>query len=223
MTKTIENLFVYLATFSSLLPILLFFLFYNKIKKERLLQIILAYSFFELFTNILTFFLTMKGVIFTYFIFTNIEYILFAFLFYFSITNKTFKKIIAFGNVLFLIFSISYFLLTKYQTFDSIPIGVETILILFFAFYYLYEQMESTSQTLIYDRFAFWLIAGIMIYLAGSFFIYIFTNNVDIETRHFYWMFTNVFTIIKNVLFAIGILIFKTTSKSKSTSNYKLN
>lgn len=211
MTKTIENLFYYTSTYSTLIPILFFLIFIQKCKKEKILKIVFYYSCILFLTDTATFFLSMKAVIFSYFIFTNIEYLLFSSLFYILITNTQLKKIIIISNAAFIIFSITYFMIVGNHALDSIPIGVETIFILFFAFFYLYEQMESTSQTLIYDRYAFWFVAGIMIYLAGSFFIYIFSNQVDKETRYLYWMFTNLFTIVKNILFAIGILIYKKT------------
>ena len=52
-----------------------------------------------------------------------------------------------------------------------------------------------------------------MIYLAGSFFIYVFAKQVDKEILNQYWFLTNVFYIIKNIFFAIGILTFRKTNQ----------
>jgi len=89
----------------------------------------------------------------------------------------------------------------------TIVIGVETILILIFAFYCLYEQTNDTSTLFIYTRSAFWIILGIVLYLAGSFFIYIFSSNLSEDERNKLWVITNGFSILKNIFFCIAIYI----------------
>ena len=46
-----------------------------------------------------------------------------------------------------------------------------------------------------------------MIYLSGSFFIYIFANQLEKDLRDLYWSFTFLFQGIMNILFSIGILM----------------
>jgi hypothetical protein len=83
--------------------------------------------------------------------------------------------------------------------------------------------MVAPSQILIYNRYHFWIVCAFMIYLSGSFFIYIFANQVDQNTLNIYWMFTNVFTILKNVFFSISILVFrKRTRHGIDTNSYYL-
>ncbi|MCW3074448.1 MAG: hypothetical protein JWP69_1517 [Flaviaesturariibacter sp.] len=208
MTKTIENLFIYTAVYSALLPFLLFFLFYIKTKQQGLLQIVILYSFIEFITNFTSFYLSVSVIRILYSAFTVIEYLLFAYCFYTLIKSPFIRKGIIYASLLYFIFAIFYFLLTKYKTLDSVPIGVETVLILIYAFYNLYEEMDSPSQILIYNKYQFWIVGGIIMYLAGCFFIYIFANQVDAATFRQYWMFTNIFTTLKNVLFSISILVF---------------
>ena len=85
------------------------------------------------------------------------------------------------------------------------PIGFETILILIFSFYYLYEQMNDNQNLFIYSNYSFWVILGFMIYLAGSFFIYIFANQTQEAIK--YWYFTNIFSILKDLFFIIALLL----------------
>jgi hypothetical protein len=98
---------------------------------------------------------------------------------------------------------------------DSVPIGVETILILLFSFYYLYEQMNENDTLFVYSKYEFWIVTGFMIYLAGSFFIYIFANQTAEALS--YWYFTNIFSILKNILFSIGIFVSWKKAKSKGS------
>jgi hypothetical protein len=104
---------------------------------------------------------------------------------------------------------------------DSIPIGVETIIILIFSFYYLYERMNDTTTLFIYNTYQFWIVLAIVLYLAGSFFIYIFAsylrNNDEISK---YWIITNIFSILKNIFFAIAVYI--NAKPSKDSIRYDL-
>jgi hypothetical protein len=80
--------------------------------------------------------------------------------------------------------------------------------------------MDEQSEILIYHRYPFWIVAGIMIYLAGSFFIYIYATQVDIQTRHEYWVFQNAFTIIKNIFFIISLLVYKKKNRISVQKKY---
>ena len=225
MTETIENLFIYIATYIPLLSIIIFLVFYTRIKNILLFKVVFFYSIIELLTNIISLYASYKTIYQVYSFFTAAEYGLFAYGLFTTLKKASFKKVVIALSIGFAFFWFSYKFFSKrgFVGLDSIPIGVETILILAFAFCYLYEQMDSTSQTLIYNQYHFWITTGIMLYLAGSFFIYIFLNNVDQKTAAIYWMFTNIFTCIKHILFAISIFVYLKGAKKKSTNkNYYL-
>ena len=67
--------------------------------------------------------------------------------------------------------------------------------------------MNDTTNLFIYSKYQFWIILGMMIYLAGSFFIYIFANQLAPKDVAKYWFFTNIFYIIKNIFFSIAIIL----------------
>jgi voltage-gated potassium channel Kch len=136
------------------------------------------------------------------------------------ISNSFFKKIIIGTSILFSLFIIIYNLETKVAGIDSIPIGIEAILILIFSFYYFYEQMKDVSTLFIYGRFHFWIVLGMMIYLAGSFFIYIYASQLETHEVAKYWIFTNIFSIIKSILFTIAIFINGSQSTKKNRQAY---
>src|SRR5690606_7779571 len=87
----------------------------------------------------------------------------------------------------------------------SIPIGIETLLILIFSFYLLFEIMNTVKDSFINYNYKFWVVIGMMIYLSGSFFIYLYANEIargegsklDIPFSFFY--------ILKNIFFSIAI------------------
>jgi hypothetical protein len=221
MTKTIEDLFIYLVALSDVIFILLFLIFYKKAKTEKGLWFISLYCLADLAVNFIQPYLPKNTVFFLYTFFTLLEYSFFAFFIYLLIKNSLFRKIIVGASIAFTAFLAFYYITTtEFRSVDSLPIGVETILILIYSFYYLFEQLNEPGQVFIYDKYPFWIIAGFMLYLGGSFFIYIFANQVDRDVLAQYWTFTFIFLILKNILFATAILIHVKQKKNPSPEKH---
>ncbi|MDQ3277122.1 MAG: hypothetical protein M3Q06_02275, partial [Bacteroidota bacterium] len=106
---------------------------------------------------------------------------------------------------------------------DSIQIGVETIIILIFSYYYLYERMNDTTTLYVYSTFSFWIVIGMVLYLAGSFFIYIFADSLPKADVDKYWIVTNVLSILKNIFFAIAIIVNSKPQKKFPLSDLELS
>lgn len=141
--------------------------------------------------------------------FTAIEYLLFAGFLHVNTKSRSAKNLLV---ILSLSFTIFFFVYTyafpkEFRYIDSVPIGIETILILIFSFFYLYEQINDTTTLFLYNRYTFWVILGMVLYLAGSFFIYIFTNFLTPKEVLKYWPITNFVSILKNIFFCIAIYI----------------
>lgn len=220
MTKTIEDLLHFLILCSELLFIVLFLVFYKNTKKESGLWVLGAYFISDIGLNFAIINGPAKWYSILYTLYTLLEYSFFAWFLWLQIKNKTFKKGIILSIVAFALFSLIYYAFVHYYSLDTIPTGVETILIILASFYYLYEQMNDPGSLFIYNKYAFWIIAGIMVYLAGSFFIYIFAFQVDYEVRNQYWMLTNVFTIVRNILAIIAILIYVKQQKNPNPKKH---
>ena len=205
------------------MPILCFLFFLKKCKTERLLWIIVSYELYNYLTDIGLLYLNHRPAkIFLYSSFTFFEYILFALGLFNIIQNKKFRLFILLTSIAFSIFLLIYNLKTKVLGLDSVPIGIETILILIFSFYYFYEQMQDTNNLFIYSRYSFWVVLGMILYLAGSFFIYIYSSQLSQEEVNKYWVFTNIFSILKNIFFTIAIIVNANQSVKKTPKKYKL-
>ncbi|MFN2440168.1 MAG: hypothetical protein ABR503_13280, partial [Chitinophagaceae bacterium] len=147
--------------------------------------------------------------------YTIFEYTVFAYFIFFSIRNPFFKKLMKILSVFFAVFIFSYYTFGRVQSIDSVPIGFETILILIYSFYYFHEQLNDiNSTTLIYYQPSFWIIVGFMLYLGGSFFIYIFANNLNNTQLDQYWFLTYLLYILKSILFFIGLMFYAKQSKN---------
>jgi hypothetical protein len=208
MTSNIEDLFVYLATGADALIPLLVLLFFKKCKNQKSLWVIFTYCILSIVINyFIDIFYNNHFKYFFYALYTVVEFFSFSYILRLEIKNPFFRKILLGSALFFLLFITVYYSLEKYRNIDSVPIGIETILILVGCFYYLYEQMNDTKNLFIYSKYQFWLISGIMIYLSGCFFIYIFGSQLDNEFLVKYWFLTNIFFIIKNIFFCIAILL----------------
>lgn len=67
--------------------------------------------------------------------------------------------------------------------------------------------MQDTETLFIYTQYSFWIVLGMILYLSGSFFIYIYASHLpDVQVGQ-YWVFTNIFGILKNIFFMLGIFL----------------
>jgi hypothetical protein len=234
-TKTIENLFVNLAIYSDLLPVLLFFLFFKRIKKNSSAWVIISYLFFDFLINIALLYIPVKFHNKTYPVATFFESLFFAYFFYLTVKKKSLRRAIIISSALLALTSLSYYVYTYYYAYgilrrtvhlDSVPIAIETIAIFLFSFFYFFEQINDTENLFVYNTPSFWGVLGILIYLAGSFFVYISANSISLQQLLQYWIITNIASIIKNIFFVIAIFFMASqTVKGKSLKypSYTLN
>jgi hypothetical protein len=204
MTKTIEDLFFYTVFAADFFVIAIILLFLKTKKINKILWLIIFYCVYNSVSNILpAYFLSNEAQYLLLVLFTSIEYLVFSTIFVLLIKNKQVHYLTYILSLFFLL--IVFYNYNPKKGFDSLAIGVETIFIILFIFYYLYEQMNDLSDSFIYNRYHFWIAIGILLYLGGSFFIYIFADKIDAHILDDYWFLTYAFYIIKNIFFSIGI------------------
>lgn len=150
--------------------------------------------------------------------YTFLEYSTFAYILWFNIDNKKFRKIILYISVCFAFFIIIFFLTTQLGRIDSIPVGVETILIFLYCFFYFYQVFKTSLNQYIYNDPNFLLVVGILLYLGTSFFFNILTNSIPDDLNN-YWYLTYIPEIIKNILFAIAIYKYSGGVNEKNRKN----
>jgi Na+-driven multidrug efflux pump len=163
-----------------------------------------------------------------------VEFLLFSWFLVTQLATQLTKKILVFLGVLYTIFYVAFTFYTKAFTstdsipentaiIDSIPIGIEAIIVLVFSFYYLYEQMRDTTNMFIYNTFQFWIVLGMVLYLAGSFFIYIFSNNLSGDDVKKYWVITNFFSILRSIFFTIAIIQHAKPTKNRLLADFEVS
>jgi hypothetical protein len=95
------------------------------------------------------------------------------------------------------------------NSFDSITVGVESILIILMCIYYLIVQIKGANNLFVYSTSNFWIVITFLIYLSGTFFLYIMAENM-INDRAFqsqYDIINSAFNVLKNVLLSIAMLM----------------
>lgn len=208
-----------------LLPVLVFFFFWKKSKSETGIKLIVAYSSTIFLINLSM--LNWEKIPILYDSYTLIEFLLFGGFLFSQLKSKRSKAILVLISCLFTIFYFGFIIYTKvaldksYATaatvkIDSIPIGIEAIFILAFSFFYLYECTKDTTTLFIYNTYQFWVVLGIVLYLAGTFFIYIFTDSMNAADLKKYWVITNVFSILRSVFFTIAIIYHSKPKKNNT-------
>jgi len=158
-----------------------------------------------------------------YFIlYTSFEYFFFAYMISVSIRTKKIKQLILFFSICFLIFQAVFGLrsqrLDSISKPDSISIGIETILLFVYIFLFFYDHSKNNKTGYIYNHPAFWLSVGILLYLGGSFFFNILVNYMSEAEKYNYWNYASITEILKNLFFAVAILITSRQNKLNSIS-----
>lgn len=210
----LEDFLLYVLLYLFLLPPVLYLILYKRTGKEARIITIVCYCLtMFIFLNIQDFF--PKKI--TNPIFTLLEYLFFSLLIFQNIKSKINKLIIIVVSFSFVVFLIVYFFSIHRRKFDSVPIGVEAILIFIFVFLFFSEQVKTTTNQPIYSNYFFWIAVGFVVYLGGSFFVYILANTIPRSELDKYWSLTYVVEIIKNILMAASIIIYSNNPIKKSS------
>ena len=120
------------------------------------------------------------------------------------------KKILPYVWILFIVFGlIDYFFITNEKTFNSITASVQAVLIIGLCLYYFFDQLKQPTPMVINTSINFWIIIAFLIYLSGTFFLYLMAENM-IKDRAFYKQYAIInssFNVIKNVLLSVAMLM----------------
>jgi len=84
--------------------------------------------------------------------------------------------------------------------------------------YYFYEKLQETNSLLIYTTQDFWIIIAFLIYLSGTFFLYLYAENTlqDKQFQIAYATINSSFILLKNVLLSIAMSKKPVTPSSPS-------
>jgi hypothetical protein len=207
-----------LSIYSGILPIIFFFLFFERNKKGGL-WVIFFYVLISFFTDFIltSFSIPSKVSFYFYSLFTVLEYSLFSAFLFINIKNVQFKKILFIISLLFYVFCIYSSLFTGENNFDSLPASIEAILIIFYCILFFYEQINMPDVSFIYSSKKFWITTAFLIYLSGTLFLFIYTSGLSELEQSYYWPINYIFNILKNLIISLAFYI--PTSKTQPFFN----
>jgi membrane-associated HD superfamily phosphohydrolase len=219
-SKIIEKLFEHINTHAYLILPLLFLI--TRFKKKE----VIILTFYGLTFWLLLFFYydiprEIKKTIYQP-VYTSLEYLYFTSLFYLQLENKKFRRLIVILSVFFIAFQIIYVLAFEKGRLDSIPIGIESILMFVYISLFFLEYLKKPSTEYIYNNYLFWISAGLLFYLGGSFFINILANSFSNEEFNKYWFLSYIADTIKTLLFAVAFISIVRKPKQSSKSDLKI-
>jgi hypothetical protein len=119
------------------------------------------------------------------------------------------KKIVLVCTILYLILQLVPYLFVIDNSLNSIITTVNTVFILLFCLLYFFEQIRFPKTIFIYTQSSFWSIVGLLVFTAGTFFIFWY-NNIVKQSEVFenqYIIIHALIFIIRNVLFSIAFTI----------------
>jgi hypothetical protein len=202
-----------------------FFLLFKRNNNEKTLRVIFFYILYCIINEALSYYfhrVHFENIFILFDSFTVVEFSLFCLFYYYALSPGLMKKAILPIWLCFLIFaSIHLFLVNDINSFDSITSGVETILIILMCIYFLVVQIKGSNDLLVYSTTNFWIIITFLIYLCGTFFLYIMAENM-IKDRAFqiqYVIINSAFNILKNILLSVAMLMKPSTVPNQILKN----
>ncbi len=143
--------------------------------------------------------------IYSYRIFTFVEYSLLTFYIWHEVQNVSFKRIIKYSTLLFFFFFIGDIFLGSISDFDSIPTAIESILIMIALLLLVYERIIKLDNSI---NPSIWISIGLLLFFSGTFFLFILSKNNfnNIEFSNTYGYIISAFNIVKNIFITIGLI-----------------
>ncbi|MFI5203524.1 MAG: hypothetical protein ACHQF2_03420 [Flavobacteriales bacterium] len=142
-------------------------------------------------------------------IFTIIEFASLTYLYFFLFTNRYIQIGIPVLSVAFALFAICYLVIYEaaYEM-NPIPRSIEAIVLIVFSIGFFVKLLRDLQVDNLLRNTVFWINTGILIYFAGNFFLFIFSNYVLSQPmEHFYefWAMHSCLNIIFNGFLAYGL------------------
>lgn len=112
-------------------------------------------------------------------------------------------------------------ILNQLHSFDGFFNGGSTILIILFALAFFYFQLNKPDIPFIYSSPTFWIVTAILLYKAGTFFLFLYANTLDQSEKVNFFLINSAFYDLQNFLFAIAFFI-PGVKKNKHSSKSRL-
>lgn len=196
---------IILSGISLVLPLILSLINFNKVDKT--LKKLSVFIFIFVPIEIFAFYLMFEGKnnLYLFHIFTYVEGIFYALIFYDILKGKM-KKLIPYLFFTFLVFSIINSIYWEpLVIFNSNQRSVGGVIILIYVMGYFAQIFHEAKIQKIEQDAYFFMCSSILIYTAGTLFLFILANQVLTEENNAYWDLHSVLNILLNIGFTITL------------------
>ena len=207
--------FFRIAGISEILPLILFF--FRKQKKSKELGLVFTFQLVGFLSEI-SFAIIQKKISINNAsiildVFTIIATLILAYLFQTILSGIKFRKVVFYSAIALVAYIIiKFFTSNSDVSFNSINVAVLAILVIIWSIIFFYEQLTKptdSNQLFLYSSPPFWIVTAYLIYFAGTFFLFIYSQhrNLDPGTEFFiqYSLINGVFRLIKNILLSVAM------------------
>lgn len=198
----------YVHFLSDFLPILVF-LFFFKRNNQRQVWVIFLYAISSCISDSIVHYAKIDQITYFYSVsaFTVIEFTLFSAYFHSIYKANRPKNFLVFGFILFIAVATYNVFFDKKHRFDSLPTAVESILIILYSLFYFNEQLRIPETSFIYSTKTFWIVISILLYLAGTFILFVCIAYMTEKEQITYWPIASIANITKNILLSVAFML----------------
>lgn len=155
------------------------------------------------------------------------EFTLICYYYYLVLVNKKLKHLFIFSIIFFVLFAFYDYYTSVERQISFLPLAVECLFFIIIILYFFYEKIQYSLTTPIYLSMSFWISTGFLLYFSGNFFLFLYSRTA-IKNELFkiqYNLVYNFFTIIKDILFCIAVIMsrYEATNNSKITFHSDVN
>lgn len=142
--------------------------------------------------------------------FNPLTYLVFLYLFFQSVLySQLNKRVVLICTITYVLIQFLPYVIETTVTITSIVTTINTLFILLFCLLYFFEQIRFPKTVFIYTQSSFWSIVGLLVFSAGTFFIFWYNTIVkhsEVFENQYIVIHALIF-IIRNVLFSIAFII----------------
>jgi hypothetical protein len=196
---------------SALIPIVVGLYSYSQL--SRLAKVIFYFTVFaglmDGFSSILSIY-HIHNLVQLHF-YTIAEFLILSTFFINVFTRPGLIKAVKVINIVFsLLWLVNFVFFRGVDQFNTLTRSLEAILIIVYAVLY-FEQESRVIHAVRWEKTpANWMVTGILLYFAGSFFLFLFSNIITVHVSKpvlvFIWNLHGVFVVAMYLLFTIGFL-----------------
>ena len=144
---------------------------------------------------------------------TVIEFVIFYYLFYQSITSTRLKKIIIYTIPLYVVMAaINQLFIQGFNSFHTYTMLIGTIFLIVFVFFYFYEAFSNKEPLSLPQEPMFWISTGVFLFYLGDFTYnliqpYFIKNHMQKESFHLFHVINNNLIIFEYICISIAIIV----------------